>query len=231
MPSRITLLTLLALVFGAWPMMAQDPYPACTAFGKPTVGQWSEYRVAETGGAPLAIRFAIVGRETRQGKPLYWFEFKANTPHGTMVRQTLIPDFPFEREQVRDIVMKAGDQPARRIDPARLRQMLDQAKGVRGPTEIDRGLPCRAVATLGWESVTVPAGTFRGLHVKLRDAQGDTDAWLSPGVPFGMIKIVMGQTREVTLTALGKDAVSSIREKPQPAAAPGSSTRPAPGRP
>src|SRR5438552_2904771 len=62
----------------------------------------------------------------------------------------------------------------------------------------------------GWESVTVPAGTFRALHVTTDDGG---EVWASREVPFGLVK-THGKQGDLALTGRGTDAKSSITETP-----------------
>src|SRR2546426_10917 len=66
------------------------------------------------------------------------------------------------------------------------------------------------LAVVGWESVTVPAGTFRALHVTTGDGG---ELWASRDVPFGVVK-THGKQGDLALTGRGADAKSSIAEKP-----------------
>ena len=68
---------------------------------------------------------------------------------------------------------------------------------------------CSNGAVVGPESVTVPAGRFRALHV--RSAEGD--AWVSAEVPFGIVKAHLSDGSEMSLTGRGMDAKSSLAER------------------
>jgi hypothetical protein len=69
---------------------------------------------------------------------------------------------------------------------------------------------CSGAHVVGWESVTVPAGTFRALHVTTDDAG---EVWATRDVPFGLVKL-HGKQGDLVLAARGTDAKSSITEKP-----------------
>src|SRR5439155_743231 len=69
---------------------------------------------------------------------------------------------------------------------------------------------CAGAHVVGWESVTVPAGTFRALHVTTEDGG---EVWASREVPFGLVK-THGKQGDLGLTGRGADAKSSITEKP-----------------
>ena len=81
---------------------------------------------------------------------------------------------------------------------------------------------CNAAHVIGWESVTVPAGTFRALHVKADDGG---EAWASAEIPFGLVK-VHDKRNELVLTGRGSDAKSSITEKPLEMSLPGMMPKP-----
>jgi hypothetical protein len=66
---------------------------------------------------------------------------------------------------------------------------------------------------VGWEQITVPAGTFRALHLK--SAQEQTEAWVLPDLYFGMLKATMKDGSAMVLTDRGSDAKSSITETPR----------------
>jgi len=54
---------------------------------------------------------------------------------------------------------------------------------------------------VGWESVTVPAGTFRALHVTTGDGG---EVWASRDVPFGLVK-THGKQGDLALTGRGAE--------------------------
>jgi len=68
------------------------------------------------------------------------------------------------------------------------------------------------MVVVGWEQVTVPAGTFRALHIKSADDK--TEAWVVPDLYFAMVKATMHEG-SLELTAKGADAKSSITETPR----------------
>ena len=75
---------------------------------------------------------------------------------------------------------------------------------------------CAESTTVGWESVTVPAGTFRALHVK--DANGKGDYWVVPSLALGLVKAHDdgGEQGDLVLTDHGTGAKDAITETPQP---------------
>jgi hypothetical protein len=71
---------------------------------------------------------------------------------------------------------------------------------------------CKDVTLVGAESVTVPAGKFDTKH--FHSAKYSSDSWITPGVPFSMVKSV-GKDFEMMLVAHGDGAKSSITETPK----------------
>jgi len=77
---------------------------------------------------------------------------------------------------------------------------------------VDAARRCASAQVVGWESVTVPAGAIRALHLKNVDGG---EAWVARDVPFGIVKARPKDGGEMVLTGRGRDAKSSITEKPQ----------------
>ena len=111
----------------------------------------------------------------------------------------------------RAVVMKLGSVPAM--------EMPMNAPGAnRGAPGSDALRDCSNAKVIGWESVTVPAGTFRALHVQ--NAQGRGDSWIVPDLPFALVKMGTGHeandSTRMVLLAHGMGAKSEITETPQP---------------
>jgi hypothetical protein len=113
-------------------------------------------------------------------------------------------------EQPRALIMKVGGLPA-------MEMPVGQPGGPGGPgsTPLE---DCASGTVVAWESVTVPAGSFRALHV--RDARDSGDAWIVPDLPFGLVKAAMGSagsdSGDMVLTGHGAGATSQITETPRP---------------
>src|SRR5713226_5603033 len=111
-------------------------------------------------------------------------------------------------EAPRALVFKVGPQPAMRISGEMAGMMGKQ--GGQNASAFDWAGKCSGAHVVGWESVTVPAGTFRALHLTTEDGG---DVWASRDVPFGLVK-THGKQGDLALTGRGADAKSSIAEKP-----------------
>jgi hypothetical protein len=194
---------------------AQDLSAICERAIHPSVGAWSEFRM--TGGRQegSSFRMAVVGKESRDGTPYVWIEAEI---HGivmgpgsghpiTVITKALVPDLDHGMGQARERIMKIGDQPAMEM-PA------SQSHVAPTPgSDILSG--CRSAKVIGWERVTVPAGTFRALHVQ--DARGNGDTWVDPDLPLAVVKGTShGGQSSMELTAHGSGARTRITGKPRP---------------
>lgn len=196
-------------------LAAQDKEKLCRDIqNRPMrVGQWAGYRW--TGGREDAstIRFAVVGTEAYQGSPHYWYEMQMTDPSkgdkGRTIIQMLVPSLAFQKGVVRGIVMKSGTEPAMRM-PEQMVAMMGSRMASSVAAEMARS--CLEMEVVGWEQVTVPAGTFRALHI--RHPQENTEAWVRPELYFGMVQVTM-KDGTMVLTGHGTDARSSITETPQ----------------
>jgi hypothetical protein len=64
---------------------------------------------------------------------------------------------------------------------------------------------------VGKEDITVPAGRFGTLH--FRSAEHGIDTWVSPDLPFSLVKST-GKDHRIELTDHGTGAKSSLTETP-----------------
>jgi hypothetical protein len=201
------------LVFTLLPAAAAAQQDCIKDFKMPAVGAWAEY-TGTYKGKPTTMRYAVVGSESRDGKDLKWLELRTEEKAGkTMVYQMLTPGTPAEIGQVEDMVFKEGDKPAMKMNS----MMVGMVRGQMQKSSILSNI-CEGVTPTGEETVEVPAGSFK--TSKLHNAKYETDTWVSPKVPFYMVKSV-GKDYDLSLAKVGKDAKSSITETPQEMQMPG----------
>jgi len=203
-------LTLGALA--ALPLAAQRPTDLadiCKVLGGAKLGQWASFD-GTSGGSGGKIRLAVVGSERSGDSTLYWFEvsFAGKDPGKNGVVQILTGSLASGLESPRALVFKAGPQPAMKISGEMVGMMGKQGRD--NTTAFDWAGRCSGAHVVGWESVTVPAGTFRALHVTTDDGG---EVWASRDVPFGLVK-THGKQGDLALTGRGTDAKSSITETP-----------------
>jgi hypothetical protein len=175
----------------------------------PGVGRWAEYKALYNGKDPYTVRYAVIGSEKRGGADLKWVELrmKGADKDKNFTYQVLVPGSPTEMANVQEIIMKAGDRPAMKMNGMML-------KMIRG--ELDKqnflGEVCKDVSLVGEEKVTVPAGRFQARH--FHSAKYGSDSWLASSVPFALVKSV-GKNYQMELAVHGRGAKSSISEQPQ----------------
>ncbi|HEX4627897.1 MAG TPA: hypothetical protein VH137_03825 [Gemmatimonadales bacterium] len=215
-----TLIAALALGSIAAPALAAqtstDLATVCKSLGDAKVGQWASFDVVggrgETGGGSNGgkMRLAVVGSERAADTALYWFEvrFEGMDPSHSGVVQILTTSLAAGVASPRAVVIKWGPQPAMKVS-GQMAEMMGQT-GKDKTAAFDWAGRCSGAHVVGWESVVVPAGSFRALHVTTDDG---ADVWTSRDVPFGLVK-THGKQGDMALTARGADATSSITEKP-----------------
>jgi hypothetical protein len=201
----IATLTLLASLVA--PLAAQEAAEICKSIAHITVGQWASYDATGSKGGGK-VRFAIVGTERRGDTTLYWFEVSGAGTGQSGVMQILVPGFDTDGSGIRGMIVKTQGQPAMRL-PEQMAAMVGQQAG-QGRPVLDIARRCAHAKVVGWETVQTPGGAARALHLQ----DGDGDAWLSRDVPFGIVKAI-GKNGELVLTGKGRDAKSSITERPQ----------------
>jgi hypothetical protein len=203
----------LLMLLGASPLVAQDKEKLCTDLqNRPMrVGEWADYRWKGGRSDGSAMRMALVGTEAVAGKSNYWYEIAFNdATRGKTIIQVLIPSLGFQASSVHGLIIKSGTEPAMRM-PEQMIQMMGNQMNKNFATEFARR--CQQMDVVGWEQLTVPAGTFRALHVK--DAAEQTDAWLLADLYFGLLKATLKDGSAMELTGRGQGAKSSITETPQ----------------
>lgn len=203
------------------PLAAQDKQKICQDIEHHplTVGTWATYNWTGGRSDGNTIRVAVIGKETRAGTALYWYEMMMQNPKRSkdnMIMQMLVPGLTYDPNGIRGFVMKSGDQPAMRI-PEQMVRMMAANMGPNMAADIARG--CAEMEVVGWEQVTVPAGSFRALH--LRHPSSGTEAWLQPTLGFPMVKAVMKDNGTMALAGQGTGAKSSITETPREMTFPG----------
>ncbi|HYL21936.1 MAG TPA: hypothetical protein VEU74_09240 [Gemmatimonadales bacterium] len=201
---------LCALAVASPSLSAQSLADVCKAVATAKVGEWASYD-ATGGSSGGKLRFAIVGSERAGDSTLYWFEmsFAGTDPTHTGIVQILTSSLSAGAAGTRAVIFKAGGQPAMKVS-GQMAGAMGKGAG-RNNSASDWGARCAAAHVVGWESVTVPAGTFHALHVRLDDGG---EAWASPDVPFGLVK-TRAKEGDLVLTGRGADAKSSITETPQ----------------
>lgn len=196
---------LLIAVAGASAQMGMRQRSLPSGVFNPVVGSGAAYEVAPANGQKTTIEYAIVGKESVNGKDGYWMEWTTDGgPMGQMIMKVLIvPDAAGTAPS--RVIMQMGGRPPMEMPS----QMSGRMGGGSTPTDV------RSLAEdVGSESVTVPAGTFSCEHYRMKDGSGDT--WVSTKVaPFGVVKH-QGKDSTMVLTKVITDAKDKIVGTPQP---------------
>jgi hypothetical protein len=144
----------------------------------PTVGSGGQYEMTAADGTKSTIEYAVVGKDSVEGKDAYWLEWTMTSARmGEMVMKMLLAPQSSSAVTSRMIIQMAGRPPMEM--PAQMTRPGSQPApkmDIRGESE-----------DVGKESVTTPAGTFACEHYRSKD--GSSDAWVSTQVaPFGVVK-------------------------------------------
>jgi hypothetical protein len=169
----------------------------------PVVGAGAGYEITTAEGHNTMIEFAIVGKETVNGKDAYWMEWTTNAMGGDMIIKVLT--VPGDTTVTSRTIMQIAGHPPMEMPP----QMASHTNSATVPSDIHT-----VAEDVGSESVTVPAGTFQCEHYRMKDGSGDT--WVSTKVaPFGVVKH-QGKDSTMVLTKVITDAKDKIVGTPQP---------------
>lgn len=198
------LLALAAALVVAPAASAQDDPCASRGARLPAAGAWASY-ATDSGD----FKLLYLGHETAGDRlEMTASRTMRNGEAGTMVMQMVVPAYPYEMNQVSEMVMQMGGRPPMKMSG----EMLNMMRSRMPPTQQTLGPDaCRRMTQVGRESVTVPAGTFQTTHY--RDTQSGTDVWVDPAVPFGMVKVV-STGRTVVLKEKGTAGTTAITGTP-----------------
>jgi len=188
---------------------AQDLSSICGTLQEQKAGSWAQYQISGSEGSGT-MRMALLS-EGAGGTEGTWFEMSGDFNGQSAIIQILADEWPFEADDVREMVLKAAGQPAMRMPEAMMSRMRGQMTSPVG----NMAASCAQGELLGSESVEVPAGSFDAYKLKPSDVgQGTPDAvWVSTDIPFGVIKSE-GSGGTMVLLDYGTDATSSIDEEP-----------------
>ena len=183
--------------------MGMRPTPMPGGLFSPVIGAGAGYEITSAEGRKMNVEFAIVGKETVNGKDAYWMEWTSNAMGGDMIMKVLA--VPGDTILMTRTIMQMPGRPPMEMP----QQMASRANSPGIPSDI------HAIADhVGSESVTVPAGTFTCEHYRMKDGSGDT--WVTTKVsPFGVVKH-QGKDSTMVLTKVITDAKDKIVGTPVP---------------
>jgi len=170
-------LTILAASASAQMGMGMRPSMPAGVF-TPTVGSGAQYEMTAADGAKTTLEYAVVGKDTVNGKDAYWLEWTTTSGRmGEMVMKILMSPDSSSGVTPRMIMQMAGRP------PMEMPSQMGRAGSQPAPKTDIRG----ESEDVGKESVTTLAGTFACEHYRSKD--GSADTWVSTQVaPFGVVK-------------------------------------------
>jgi hypothetical protein len=199
---------LMAALAPVAPTHAQALADVCRPVEEPVVGGWARYRLRGAADS-TEMRLALVGVGAWGGAPHVWQESLIPTPAGETVIQSLVPANPYDPTTVRRAIIRAPGQAPVEVPASALAAMKQRAQGT---ASLDA---CRTGQAIGWETIDVPAGRLRAMHVQYSREGRTADVWLAPAVPFALVRSIVtgpGATDlvELVLIGHGRNAVPTV---------------------
>ena len=207
-----TLVITLALGFatGAWAQGMRGGMgraPRLLGEFKPVVGSGAQYQMTANNGT-MSFAYVIVGQEDVEGSTGYWMEIRSENPSmpGEMVMKQLLVTGG-DKPQVKRMIMQMPGRPPMEM-PMSMMGMGQRGQGT-GAGDTSPGVE------VGWETITVPAGTFACEHYRKQEPRGTVDVWISSKVPpYGMVKMSSAEMTMVLEKVLSNET-SHIQGEPQ----------------
>jgi hypothetical protein len=148
-------LTILAATASAQMGMGMRPSMPQGVFN-PTVGSGAQYEFTAADGTKNTVEYAVVGKESVNGKDGYWMEGTTTSARmGEMTMKVLVVPGSTDGAVSRTIMQMAGRPPMEMSS-----QMTGRMGGQPSPKMDIRG----ESEDVGKDSVTTPAGTFAREH-------------------------------------------------------------------
>ena len=200
----------LLAALGVAPAAGQGLADVCRPLEQPVLGQWARYRLRGASPDSAEVRLAVVGAERIDGHDYVWQESILSAGRGETIVQSLVPAAPYDPTVIRRAVVRLPGQEPMELPPAAL-TMLNDAGG-----QETAGLDaCRRGEASGWETIEVPAGRVRAMHVRYTRHGRVAETWLAPGIPFAVTRTIVtgdsaGGRVELELVGHGRNATPTI---------------------
>ncbi len=171
----------------------------------PVVGSGAAYEMTSADGRKSNIEFAVVGKESVDGKDGYWMEWTSNAMGGDMIVKMLM--VPGDTTVVSRTIMQMPGRPPMEMSGQMATHM--NSSNLSLPSDFSS-----VAEDLGSQTLTVPAGTFSCEHYRMKDGSGDT--WISKKVaPLGVVKY-QGNDSTMVLLRVRTDVKDKIVGVPEP---------------
>jgi hypothetical protein len=175
--------------------------PQIMGIWNPVVGSGATYQMQKGSEPPKDFTFALVGKDSVDGKDAYWVEMSFDGKRGNMLMKMLMTED--EGTHVSRMIMQIPGQ----SQPIEISgQMLEAHQHDQMQDLHNHG------TNIGAETITVPAGTFLCDHWK---SEAGDEVWVSPKVPpYGLVKLVPKDGDTMVLTKVITDAKDKITGTP-----------------
>jgi len=202
------------LALAASSLHSQDLVALCKQMSHPAVGSWSSFKLVGGNDDGATLKISVIGTESHGDTAYLWVEMAMNGFGGARgqkfsgMSKMLVPGFGPGMQNPRAMVLKIGTAPA-------MNMPMEGPIGRMAGGERTGFEKCGQGKSLGYQDVTVPAGTFHALHIQDEDG---SEIWVMPSLPLGLIKVtkVNAQQGELVMTGHGGGAKDAITETPVP---------------
>lgn len=190
---------------------------------KPQNGAWTEYRMKDN-DSDGTMKISVVGDEERNGQHFFWWEIK--TVDKKSGDRSIIKfegsENPNNKDVVSTVIIQQNDeQPIKytfKVPKSDENKKEDKPKPAT-PAASDTDEDNEAIKNLGWETITVPAGTFKCQHFVIygEDDKETDEYWTSDKLPLIPVVKALNHSDNSTmeLVSYGDKAVSEIKGIPK----------------
>ena len=195
------------------PLHSQDLVAICKQMSHPTVGSWSSFKMMGGTEDGATMKMAIIGSESHGDTAYIWIEMTMTGfggPRGQKfsgMSKMLVAGFGPGMTSPRAMILKIGTAPA-------MTMPMQGPMGKMGGGDRTGFEKCGEGKSLGYQDVTVPAGTFHALHVQDKDG---SEIWVMPNLSLGLIKVTKtAGNGDMVMTGHGTGAKDELTEAPVP---------------
>lgn len=218
------------LLLIALPALGQMPFmrmpKMAGEFKMPAVGAWSEYRIIMADARDTVnLKLSITGKEKCDTLDCFWFEFQSGEFGGASVVKMLVSGDPNNQDNIKRIIIKRTEGSAIELPADLLHRPAPPRPEAEEPVkEGEKAEPASKepeMTNIGTETITLPAGKLKCIHMQAKEGEQTTDVWTNETVPFfGLAKSTDSKTT-LELTGFGATgAKTAITEEPEKMPAP-----------
>lgn len=178
----------------------------------PVVGNGAEYQI-QTKKENMNWEYAIVGKESVDGKDAFWMEIRMKAPKGPSMIMKQLMVLEGETPDIKRMIIQSPGEEPMEMPAGMMSGMMKRAQ--RSAHEKAGGNPPSLGEKIGSETVTVPAGTFECDHYRTTAEGKPADVWISTKIsPYGLVKMASADTTMVLQKVL-ENETSKITGEPR----------------